>query len=99
MSRTVNVAAAQYDLSAHADLASYEEKITRWVDEAVGKGAEILVFPEYGAMELASLGGREIAGDLERSLHEIARHEDARDALHVLPMNASAANADIIRER
>lgn len=44
--------------------------------------AQLLVFPEYGAMELASLGGARIAGDLEASLHEVARHEQARAVLH-----------------
>ena len=33
-------------------------------------------------MELASLGGREIAGDLEASLHEVARHAPAAADLH-----------------
>ena len=44
--------------------------------------AQLLVFPEYGAMELASLGGPAVARDLEASLHEVARHEPARAALH-----------------
>jgi predicted amidohydrolase len=33
------------------------------VAEAAGEGADLLVFPEYGAMELASLAGREAAAD------------------------------------
>ena len=51
MSRTLKIAAAQYPLSEVSDLAAYEEKIARWVGEAAGSGAELLVFPEYGAME------------------------------------------------
>ena len=47
MSRTLSIAAAQYPLSELAGLAGYEAKITRWVEEAVGQGAELLVFPEY----------------------------------------------------
>ena len=45
--------------------------------------SDLLVFPEYAAMELASLGGREVAGDLEASLHEVARHWPAVEALHL----------------
>ena len=33
-------------------------------------------------MELAALGGPAVAADLEASLHEVARHAPARDALH-----------------
>jgi hypothetical protein len=38
---------------------------------AVAAGADLLVFPEYGRMELATLDGPEAAGDLERSLHAV----------------------------
>lgn len=79
--RHVRIAAAAYPFDWFDDFAAYEAKLSAWVADAAD--CDLLVFPEYGAMELASLGGREIAGDLERSLHEVARHEDARDALHV----------------
>lgn len=79
--RPVRIAAAAYPFDWLDDFAAYEAKLSAWVADAAD--CDLLVFPEYGAMELASLGGREIAGDLERSLHEVARHEDARDALHV----------------
>ena len=57
MTRKIKIAAAQYPLDELKDLAAYEAKITRWVDEAVSAGAGLLVFPEYGAMELSSIGG------------------------------------------
>ncbi len=62
MPRTITVAAAQYNLDPHENIAAYRTKITRWVEDAVGRGAEILVFPEYGAMELCSIGNK--GGDL-----------------------------------
>jgi len=77
----VKIAAAAYPIDWFDDFAEYEAKVTRWVQEA--QGADLLVFPEYGAMELASLGGREVAGDLEASLHEVARHWPAVEALHL----------------
>ena len=78
--RAVKIAAAAYPINWFDDFSQYEAKITKWV-QAVD--AELLVFPEYGAMELASLGGLAKASDLEAALHEVARHEAARDALHI----------------
>lgn len=76
----MKIAAAAYPLDWFDGFAAYRAKIERWVADA--RGADLLVFPEYGAMELASLGGRGVAGDLERSLHEVARHAEAAGALH-----------------
>ncbi|MCC5972249.1 MAG: carbon-nitrogen hydrolase family protein [Pararhodobacter sp.] len=82
MSDQVTIAAAAYPLDWFDSFSEYEAKIARWVDEAVEMGAELLVFPEYGAMELASLGGKDVAADLEGALVEVARHKPAVDALH-----------------
>ncbi len=62
------VAAAQYPLDWFDDFSAYEDKMSQWVEQAAGEGAKLLVFPEYGAMELTSLAGKEIAGDLKRSI-------------------------------
>ena len=80
MSRIVRIAAAAYPFDWLDDIAAYEAKIAAWVADAAD--CDLLVFPEYGAMELASLGGPAIAADLEASLHEVARHESARDRIH-----------------
>ena len=80
MPRPIRIAAAAYPFDWHDDLASYEAKIADWVGKA--SDCDLLVFPEYGAMELASLGGPAVAGDLGQSLAEAARHETARDAIH-----------------
>ncbi|MDO5605067.1 MAG: carbon-nitrogen hydrolase family protein [Paracoccus sp. (in: a-proteobacteria)] len=77
----MRIAAAAYPFDWFDDFAAYEAKISAWV--AAAADCDLLVFPEYGAMELASLGGRAVAGDLEAALHEVARHEAARDALHM----------------
>ena len=79
--RRVTIATAAYPLDWLPDFDAWRAKITAWVEAAAD--CDLLVFPEYGAMELASLGGPEVAGDLEASLHEVARHQAARDALHV----------------
>lgn len=79
---TLTIAAAAYPLDWFDGFQDYEAKIARWVAEAAGQGAELLVFPEYAAMELASLGGAATAADLEGALAEVARHRPAADALH-----------------
>lgn len=78
--RLIRIATSAYPLDWFDSFSEYEAKVTRWVEDAAD--CDLLVFPEYGAMELASLGGREVAGDLEASIREVARHEAARDQLH-----------------
>ena len=80
MTREIKIAAAAYNFDWFDDFDAYRAKLSRWVEAAAD--CDLLVFPEYGALELSSLGGKEIAGDLEASLHETARHAEARDALH-----------------
>jgi len=79
---TLTIAAAAYPLDWFDSFAAYEAKLASWVAEAAGQGADLLVFPEYAAMELASLGGQAVAADLEGALSEVARHRPAADALH-----------------
>ncbi|WGT52322.1 carbon-nitrogen hydrolase family protein [Thioclava nitratireducens] len=68
----MTIAAAAYPLDWFDDWSGYAAKVTTWVTEAAGQGALLLVFPEYGAMELASLGGAEVAADLEAALAHVA---------------------------
>lgn len=77
----MRIAAAAYPIDWFDGFADYEAKLSRWVADAAG--ADLMVFPEYGAMELASLGGRQAAGDLEASLHEVGRHWPRVRALHL----------------
>lgn len=78
----MKLAAAAYPLDFLPDWAAYEAKLTDWVARAARDGADLLVFPEYAAMELASLGGRAVAGDLEQALQEVMQHQAASRALH-----------------
>jgi predicted amidohydrolase len=75
------IALAQYPIEALADWGAYEAKITRWVGEAAAGGAALAVFPEYGAMELASLDPAR-AGDLIGSLACVADLRPRVEALH-----------------
>lgn len=78
----MRVAAAAYPADFLHRWEVYARKITWWVSEAAGQGADLLVFPEYGAMELATLAGRDVAMDLEASLHAVSERVPAADALH-----------------
>lgn len=69
--RVVRIAAAQYPIERLTSLDGYREKIARWVAEAARDGAELLVFPEYGAMEYAGAAG-DVASDLKRSLDVVS---------------------------
>lgn len=78
----MKIATTAYDLDWLDSWAQYEDKLARWVSDAAGQGADLLVFPEYGAMELSTLDGAQVAGDLESSIHAVSdRMEDAQ-ALH-----------------
>ncbi len=68
----VRVAAAQYPIERLASLAAVQAKLGRWVAEATAGGAQIVVFPEYGAMEIAGTCNDAIAADLALSLAAVA---------------------------
>lgn len=78
----MKIATAAYPLDWLDSWAHYEDKVAAWVADAAGQGAELLVFPEYGAMELCTLAGAEIARDLELSIHAVSDRMEQVHALH-----------------
>ncbi|MAM24526.1 MAG: amidohydrolase, partial [Rhodobacteraceae bacterium] len=79
----MKIATAAYPLDVLQSWSHYEDKLSGWVGEAAREGADLLVFPEYGAMELATLAGQEVAGDLEASLYAVSDRMEDADALHL----------------
>lgn len=75
------LALAQYPIERLASFDAWRDKIARWVGEAAGKGASLLVFPEYAAMELAALDPDSM-GDLQRTISFVAGLIEAVDAHH-----------------
>jgi len=74
---SVKIATAQYDISFLENWQAYQQKIERWVIEATAQDAEILLFPEYFSMELASLFGQEIYSSLSKQLEAMqSLHDD-----------------------
>jgi predicted amidohydrolase len=78
----MKIATAAYPLDVLQSWDMYHDKLSAWVDQAAGEGADLLVFPEYAAMELATLDGLDVAGDLEASLHAVSDRLPEADALH-----------------
>ncbi len=78
----MRIAAAAYPLEPLQSWGAYQDKLSAWVAQAAGQGGDLLVFPEYGAMELAMIAGAEAAGDLERALHAVSALIPEADALH-----------------
>ena len=101
----MKIATAAYPLDPLTNWADYAAKITDWVSDAGQNGARLLVFPEYGAMELAMLAGADVAGNLEASLHAVSdRMADANDlhadlavkhGLHILSGSAPVFDPSI----
>jgi predicted amidohydrolase len=80
--RALTIAAAQYPIDWLESFSAFEKKLARWVEDGVRQGAELIVFPEYAGLELASLSGREAAGDLSRSIAAVSTHLPQADAAH-----------------
>ncbi|WP_088624579.1 carbon-nitrogen hydrolase family protein [Oceanicola sp. 22II-s10i] len=78
----MKIAAASYPLDWFASWAEYEAKQTAWVSEAAGQGADLLVFPEYGAMELVSIAGEATAADTQRAMTAVSGMMPDANALH-----------------
>lgn len=78
----LRIAAAQYPPEALPSLGAYRDKLARWVGEAADAGAQLLVFPEYGAMEYAAAAGAAVAGDLSASLAAVSDALPEMDAAH-----------------
>ena len=79
---TLRVAAAQYPIGKPATLAEWQDKIARWVAEGAATGADLLVFPEYAAIEQAAAFGPGVYNDLAATLEAVAQEAGARVALH-----------------
>lgn len=79
----MKIATAAYPLDWLDSWAQYEDKLAAWVAEAAGNGADLLVFPEYGAMELSTLDGAAVAGDLAQSIHSVSEKMEDAAALHL----------------
>jgi predicted amidohydrolase len=80
--QTLKVASAQYPIDQPATLDAWRDKIAHWVADGAATGAEVLVFPEYAAIEQAAALGAQVYGNLDATLQAVADLEADRVSLH-----------------
>ncbi len=81
--RKLKVASAQYPIGEPGSLGEWEAKISDWVTDGAATGAQLLVFPEYAAIEQAAAFGKLVSADLSATLSAVADEADRRVAFHV----------------
>jgi predicted amidohydrolase len=55
MSRKMTLASAQYPITRHRDFKDWQRHTEDWIRRAMPEHPQLLLFPEYGSMELVSL--------------------------------------------
>jgi predicted amidohydrolase len=80
--RTLHIASAQYPIGEPKSLLEWEDKICDWVQAGAETGAQLLVFPEYAAIEQAACFGPEVYNDLTATLEKVAELAGKRVELH-----------------
>lgn len=68
---TIIVASAQYPITEHKSLDYWRIHTEQWVAKAAHQNAQILLFPEYGSMELVSLFSDETRADIRWQVREL----------------------------
>jgi predicted amidohydrolase len=79
---TLRVAAAQHPVGRPSSVRDWADGLARWVADAAEAGAELLVFPEYGGLELASTFGPEVETDLAGQIRAVSSLVSEVDATH-----------------
>jgi len=79
---SLKIASSQYPIGQPKTLVEWEQKIALWVKTGAATGAELLVFPEYAAIEQAACFGPEVYGDLKITLTKVAELAPSRIELH-----------------
>ncbi|MEM8571499.1 MAG: carbon-nitrogen hydrolase family protein [Pseudomonadota bacterium] len=78
----MKIATAAYPIDWHNRWNDYVGKLRVWVRTARDQGADLLVFPEYASMELASLAEEKYARDLALSIEAVTARLGDVDSLH-----------------
>lgn len=72
----VRVATAQYPITQHSSFDAWASHVHEWVAEASAQEAKLLVFPEYGAMELTSILPANLQSSLQGQVIELSNLQD-----------------------
>lgn len=70
------IATAQYPLTVHDSFSDWQRYVATWVKEAVDNGASLLVFPEYGSLELISIMSSENQQSPQNQIQNLAKFHD-----------------------
>ena len=79
---TIKIATANYPITQHGSWQAYSQHIEHWVKEASQQGAQLLLFPEYGAMELCALFDEKMQADVVGQIRAMQVHVEPFIALH-----------------
>lgn len=72
----VKIASAQYPITYHRSFSDWRIHLQKWVNEAVENGAQILLFPEYGSLELVSTFELSVQSDLFQQVRVLDELKD-----------------------
>ena len=67
----IKIASAQYPITRHGNFANWLSHTEKWVQQAADNRARLLLFPEYGAMELVSILGKDIQEDIHAQIRAL----------------------------
>ncbi|MBN0988749.1 carbon-nitrogen hydrolase family protein [Amphritea pacifica] len=81
--KNVKVAVSQYDIGFFTQWSDFSDKLTCWVKTAADNRAKLLLFPEYGSMELPSLLGKTVYNDLHGQLDAMQSLYPQWQRLHI----------------
>lgn len=73
----INLACAQYPIGQFGSFAAWQAHVAGWVDRAVQQDAHLLLFPEYGAMELTALLSPALQQDIAGQIAALQDYHDA----------------------
>ncbi len=69
--RRLRLAAAQYPIEKLASWDTFAQKLTDWIGEASGAGAELALLPEYFSIEITATLGAAVYSSLPRQLEAL----------------------------
>lgn len=66
--KLLHLASAQYPVTYHANFEAWKSHTAAWVQQAASNKAQLVLFPEYGSMELVSLLPKAVQADIFQQL-------------------------------
>lgn len=67
----IRIASAQYPITAHSNFEAWKQHISTWIENSLIENPDVLLFPEYGSMELVSIFPLEIQQDIQKQVREM----------------------------